>query len=269
MGDRTQGKVRLQTGHYNVIVFNRTFDDFNGVAFRGTDGFKTLEAYTMEVETRVNTRTNETTNVIVNSPEKLAVATLEDFEVTEDMLGNYSTETYMRTSRSCTQEGCALHFVPKEITRTMQVVVNVKGLHNVKRATCTLSGVPVSVFLADGRITENAATQEFTLGSPQFLPGSVSDGTLSGSLNVFGFDKSVAHELILTAYLVDGKTKVEQTLTNISITEKEGTLGVITLYIEANVSQTIPDVKPEGGSDSGFDADVGDWGEEEKSDIII
>lgn len=269
MGDRTKATARLREGHYSVIVFNRTFDDFKGIAFRGTNGYKTLEAYTVEVETRINTRTGETTRVIVNSPEKLAVATLEDFEVTEDMLGNYSPEPATRTPRSCTQEECSLHFVPKELTRTVQVEVNVKGLHNVKSANCALSGVPVSVFLADGRITENTATQEFPLASPVFKPGSGTEGTLGSTLNVFGFNKDLPHDLSLTANLVDGKTKVEQNLADISISEKEGISGIITLYIEANVSETIPDVKPEGGSDSGFDAEVGDWGEEENSNIII
>lgn len=269
MGDRTKGTVRLRAGHYSVIVFNRTFDDFKGIAFRRTEGYKTIEAYTVEVETRINTRTGETTDIIVNSPEKLAVATLEDFEVTEDMLGNYNADAATRANRSCTQEGCALHFAPKEITRTVRVEVNVKGLHNVKKADCTLSGVPVSVFLADGRITENTATQEFALASPVFVPGSGTEGTLSNTLNVFGFDKDYPHDLTLTAYLVDGKTTVEQNLVNVSVSEKEGIAGIITLHIEADVNETIPDVKPEGGSDSGFDANVSDWGEEENSNIII
>lgn len=269
MGDRTKGTVRLRAGRYDAIVFNRTFDDFSGVAFRGTDGYKTLEAYTVEVETRVDTRTGETTRVIVNSPEKLAAATLEDFEVTEDMLGNYDTNAASRGNAPHAPAKPGLRFEPRELTRTVRVEVNVKGLNNVRKADCTLDGVPVSIFLAGGRTTESAATQEFALSSPVFEPGSVTDGTLSGTLNVFGFDKDAPHRLTLTAYLVDGKTKVHQDLTDIHISEKQDSPGLVTIYIEADTSEAIPDVKPEGGSGSGFDAEVSDWGEEQNSDIIL
>lgn len=266
MGDRTKETARLREGHYSVIVFNRTFDDFKGIAFRGTDRYNTLEAYAIEVVTRKDTRTGETADVLVNSPEKLAVATLDDFEVTQDMLGNYSPAA---ATRSDAQQECSLHFTPRELTRTIQIQVDVKGLHNVKNATCTLSGVPLSIFLANGQATEHTAIQEFALGNPLFKPGSMTEGTLSTTLNTFGFDKNLPREMNLTANLVDGVTKVEQQLTGVQIFEREEASGIIFFYIEANVSQTIPDVKPEGGTDSGFDADVGDWGEEENSDIII
>ena len=48
-----------------------------------------LDVYKRQDEvTRVETRT------IISSPDELAVATLEGFIVTEDMLGNYSQTTY-------------------------------------------------------------------------------------------------------------------------------------------------------------------------------
>ena len=35
MGNRTHAITRLPKGHYNVILFNRSFSDFGGIAFRG------------------------------------------------------------------------------------------------------------------------------------------------------------------------------------------------------------------------------------------
>lgn len=43
------------------------------------------------------------------------------------------------------------------------------------------------------------------------------------------------------------------------VTEKDNGEGVITIYVEATTDK-IPDVKPEGGSNSGFDVDVDGWG---------
>ena len=266
LGDRTQGKVRLPKGHYSVIIFNRSFNDFSGLAFKGTDKYNTLEAYTVKVESRVVTKTNETRDVIVNSPEKLASDAIEEFEITEEMLGNYSNT---QLARGCTQDGCSLHFTPRELTQTVQVEVKVKGLHNVKQAHCTLSGVPTSVFLASGQTSEHTAIQEFALGNPVFDENSYTDGTITGTLNVFGFDSELPHDMDLKATLVDGKTVVEQTFKEVETSEKADETGIISLHISAETHETIPDVKPEDGAGSGFDAEVGEWGEEINSDIKI
>lgn len=50
--------------------------------FRGNDGYHTLEAYASRIESRVEELTD--------SPEILSADCIEGFEVTEDMLGNYS-----------------------------------------------------------------------------------------------------------------------------------------------------------------------------------
>ena len=266
LGDRTQGKVRLPKGHYSVVVFNRSFNDFSGLAFKGTDSYNTLEAYTVQVESRVVTKAGDTEDVIVNSPEKLAADAIEEFEVTEEMLGNYSKTPL---TRGCTQEGCSLHFKPMELTKTVKVKVNVKGLHNVKQAHCTLSGVPTSVFLASGRTGEQTVIQEFAMENPVFNQDSYTEGSITGTLNVFGFDKELPHDLNLKANLVDGKTTVEQAFKEVDASENEDETGVISLYINAQTKDPIPDVKPEDGADSGFDAEVGGWGEEINSDIKI
>ena len=103
MGERTGETVRLPMGTYDAIIFNRSFNDFSNIAFRG-DSYETLEAYARKVETRVDEVTRVETRTIISSPDELAVATLEGFIVTEDMLGNYSQTTYGRTAASRTAE---------------------------------------------------------------------------------------------------------------------------------------------------------------------
>lgn len=55
------------------------------------------------------------------------------------------------------------------------------------------------------------------------------------------------------------KTVFEGDYDNVRVTEKDNGEGVITIYVEATTDK-IPDVKPEGGSNSGFDVDVDGWG---------
>lgn len=268
MGNYSQEAVRLPEGVYDVIVFNRSFTDFSNIAFRGNDGYETLEAYNKKIETRTDGETD--TRTITGSPEKLASATMEDFTVTEDMLGNYSQTTSGKSAYSVESgdDRCTLHLVPEKRTSEVIAVIRVEGLNNVRSAICRLDGISESIFLATGKASGQSVAQEFPLSHPVFDEGSPFNGTLTGTFNVFGIDFTQSHRLHLEAQLVDGKTVFEGDYDNVRVTEKDNGEGVITIYVEATTDK-IPDVKPEGGSNSGFDVDVDGWGDEVDTDIPI
>ena len=265
MGERGHTTVRLAPGRYDALVFNRSFDDFGVVAFRGRESLETLEAYALKMEARTETRAE--TRVIVSSPEKLAVGTALNFEVTEDMLGNYAPATSRTTA--CPAEKCQLTLTPLPLTRVVKVELNIKGLNNVREARCTLQGIPLSRYLYGGRTGSETGGQKFTVTNPTFTPGSQTEGMLTGTINTFGLEEDVPHEVQLEALLIDGKTVVTQTLTDVTIREDTDNSGSVVLYLEANTPEPLPDVKPEGGSDSGFDAEVDGWGDEVNTDIPI
>ena len=147
--------------------------------------------------------------------------------------------------------------------------MNINGVSNIRSAKCVISGVPSSLFLHDGSPGDAGHSQEFTLGDPVLHAGSFTDGYQETTVNVFGFDKNVPHKIRITALLVDGKTVVEQTVTGLEITEREDADGTLQLYIDGQAPETIPDVKPEGSMDSGFGAEVDEWGEEKNEDILL
>ena len=268
MGNYSQESVRLPEGVYNVILFNRSFTDFSNIGFRGNGGYETLEAYNKRMETR--TDGNGETRTVTGSPEKLASAAVEGFTVTEDMLGNYSQTTYGKSTFSATEgDGrCTLHLVPEKRTSEVIAVIRVEGLNNIRSATCRLDGISESVFLATGRVSGQTVSQEFPLSHPVYDEGSPFNGTLTGTFNVFGIDISDTHRLHLEAKLVDGKTVFTGDYDNVKVTEKDNGEGIITIYVEATTDK-IPDVEPEGGGNSGFDVDVGGWGDEVNTDVPI
>lgn len=268
MGDYSREAVRLPVGTYNVILFNRSFTDFSNTAFRGRDKYETLEAYSKQIATRVDGGAD--TRTIIASPEKLASTSVEGFVVTEDMLGNYSQTTFGRSGYSATSADgrCTLHFVPEKRTHEVVAVIRVEGLNNIRSATCRLDGIAESVFLATGKTSGVRVEQEFLPSNPLFDEGSLFNGTLTGRFNVFDIDFSSNHSLHFDAKLVDGKSNFEGNYNNVEVTKKDNGEGIITIYVEARTDK-IPDVKPEGGSDSGFDVDVGGWGDEENTDVPI
>lgn len=250
MGDRKGTTVRLAEGLYDVILFNRSFDDFGSITFRGENSYRTLEAYGTTEE----------------SPEDLAADRMERFEVTSGMLGNYAPTPKSR-SLVAEDDSCHLFFTPAKLTQNITALIRIKGMNNIRTATCTLSGVSESVFLASSLPSEKTLPQEFTLRNPIYQPGSLTEGSMSANFNVFGFDKAIQHDLHLEALLVDGKTRFEETFDNVKISRTDEIDGTFNIIIDLSCTKTVPNVKVEGGS--GVDADVDNWGDEEDNDINI
>lgn len=261
MGERERTTVRLPRGKYDAILFNRSFDDFRNLLFRGGESIETLEAYAKQTEVRTGTR------IITAAPDKLASAMIQDFEVTENMLGNYAPAV-SRTA-TCPEGACRIKFTPKLLTRKVQVKLHIQGINNLRQATCRLNGVPISIFLHDGSPGHELGIQEFTAKDVTLDEGSRKDGTLTGMLNLFGFDPEMATHVTLQALLVDDKTIVEQQIGNVKVQESTDGSGIITLYLEAAGTEPLPDVKPSGSTDSGFNADVDEWGDETVTEMPI
>lgn len=268
LGNYSQETVRLQQGVYNIIVFNRSFTDFSNIAFRGGDKYETLEAYNKKTETRIAGKKDVRT--VIAPPEKLAAATVADFAVTQDMLGNYTRTTTGKAAYPATanDESHALHLIPQKRTSEVVTLIRVEGLNNIRSAVCRLDGISESVFLATGEVSAQGISQEFALTNPVFDENSSRNGTLTGTFNVFGINFSQNHQLHLEAQLVDGETVFTGDYDNVQVTEKDNGEGVVTIYVEA-ATDKIPDVEPDSKSGSGFDVDVDGWGDEVNTDVPL
>ena len=194
----------------------------------------------------------------------LAADCVEGFEVTSDMLGNYGGSPTRSTDNP---SACRLCFTPRKLTTEITATIHIKGMNNIRSATCTLGGVSESVFLATGRASERTMTQQFGLDKKDYLPGSQTEGTMSATFSVFGFDEGIPHEVHFKAQLVDGKTEFVEELDDIKVNVSEDSEGTVRITIDVTCGETIPTVKPEGSSD--MDAEVDGWDEEENKDIDI
>lgn len=267
MGDRSRKAVRLKEGRYHIVLFNRSFDDFGNIAFRGLEAHHTLEAYARNAQaykSADNGNSADNGKVATDSPDELAADCVEDFEVTSDMLGNYGGSP---TRSAESPSPCQLCFTPRKLTKEITATFHIKGMNNIRSATCTLGGVPESVFLATGKASERTMTQQFGLDKKNYRPGSQTEGTMSATFSVFGFDESILHEVRFEAQLVDGKTKFVEDLDDIKVNVSEDDAGVVTITIDVTCDETVPTVMPEGSS--GMEADVDGWGEEDNNDIDI
>lgn len=269
MGSRENEDVRLPQGCYHAVIFNRSMNSFSNIIFSGSETYETLKACARQVETRTDPETRVTTRVIVSTPEELAGDVAEFRDVTEAMLGNYNMPESgnTRAAEDKNPESYIVRLTPQKLTQRVRVRATVPGINNIRSAMGLLNGVSEGVFLSTRLLTTGTVTQQFDMPDIKYDEGSPFNGILTGEFNVFGFDRTTPRKLVLKTLLVDGKTIVEQTfnVTSRDIVEEDGTL---TIYIEI-VSEKLPDVKPEGNPDSGFDTDVDEWGDPIEEEIPL
>ena len=289
MGTREHTTVRLPEGRYHALIFNRSCHDFGGISFDGGT-FQEYKAHAKQVETRTDPDTRAVTRVIIGTPERLAGDGVQGFEVSEAMLGNYSTEAYQNTLRNRNAgsadtksadgssdgsdtraseeqnpESYIIRFAPRKLTQDIFVQVRVPGINNIRSVVGLLDNVSEFVYVGKGEPSQERVMQQFTLPDIEYDDDSPFNGTLSGRINVFGFDTNLPHILTLKMLLVDSKTVVEQRF-DVEAHTLEEEDGRTVIYIEVT-SEKLPDVKPEGDPDSGFDANVDDWGDPEHVEL--
>lgn len=277
MGTREQESVRLPQGTYHAVIFNRSPDGFASIRFTG-ETFESYTASARQVETRTDPDTRAVTRVLLTTPEELAADVVTGFTVTEGMLGNYSGTSPMNRDRvagntatraeESDPERYTLRFMPRKLTHKVMVEIHIEGINNLRSTVATIDGVSESVLLCTGQPSPPDAVQQFDLPDITYDKGSPFNGILSGEFNVFGINTAGEHTLKLRMLLVDNKTVVERTLPAKAEQRDDGG-GEIRILIHVSEPEPLPTVKPEGDPDSGFDADVEEWGDPQESELPI
>lgn len=261
--------VNLEEGYYHTLVFNQSVTEFGSFEFRGMNRWEDAEVLAVNVSSRwYESRSGE--ERVVTEPEWLGIDSDGTVEVTPQMAEISSV--HMGSNPKEDVEYVIATHVPHNIIYTMHVVVHIPdGVYNLRSARSALSGLSEGVMFSTLRRSNRVATQlleDWTLTVDKENPVK---GTLTTSFHCFGLPD--AHQglpeenrFLLSMLLVDGKTQIDVPVeVGHLIEESDG--GVLTLYLELTLPDGLPDVQPEGGSSSGFDATVEDWGDEIEHEI--
>lgn len=260
--------VRLRPGTYRIVGFNYSFDEFDGIRFRGIDRFETIEAYAAPLSDRTTRAGTRVTNIVAH-PDILATDYREEFQVTQEMV-----EQTNITHGSVSQ----IKLTPLRVVAPGYVKIHLKGLNYIRSARGVITGLSQSVFLAARKPSPVPCTLAFAFANPTYYPGSKINGLVEGAFTTFGLlpqEAPAAHyELLFSSVLTDKeRTPFEQTfdVTGAIRQEIDVNLNILLrLNVDLGVSNTpddntptieVPEVEPEAGG--AFDVEVGDWGEEE------
>ncbi len=268
----THAYVNLPVGYYHSITFNQSEEEYGSVGFRGMDRYETAEVHTNATKsTWYKTKAEE--EKLAAEPEWIGADRHEGAEVTQEMVDVTGENLIaMKQQRALMQDFVIATHTPQNIIYTITVKVHLKGFHNLRSARASMTGLAEGYMFAKGEYTANQVTQLLETWSSKVDENDPTKGYITTISTCFGLPKghgATADENLFTlsVLLVDNKTVKEFPFKVGDLIEHDG--ENLSLNLELSVDETLPDVQPVGGSSSGFDAKVEDWGDEENFEVEI
>lgn len=266
----TRAHVQVPSGYYNVMVFNRTVDEFGTMSFAGIDTLASARALLDEKLFSWIGRV-DTVGRTVYEPEEIVVGRSDHFKVRSFA----EREAVLRGSGRESDPTAIVDSVmvaPKRVRYTGTVSVRIQGIQNLRSVRGYLTGMGGSAYLSTRRAGNVLGTHVLESWKVERDEADYTKGWLRGEFYCFGLPEQYVgdrreqnNRLFLQFRLVDNKTVIQDIRgvgTLIDQNDRELTDNIV-----ISEAITLPDVKPEGGTESGFDVNITDW--EDPIDIPI
>lgn len=252
----THADFSLEPGRYRILVFNQSTTEFGTLDFLGMDSYETARAVVQHTTSRWYSRGDD--ELIGVEPEWLASDKLDEFDVSDD----FSEVT----------------LTPKNVLSQIQVSVKVPGIKNLRYVRGSLTGISEGFLLGQGKPLLSKVTYLLESWTKSVDENEATLGTLKASVKCFGLPETASpdaenNQLSLSALLIDNKTQVDHQFAvgdKFKKDENSSELGyTVSLHVDVQMPQPLPEVKPSDGSSGGFDVTVKDWGKPEDIDMEL
>ena len=252
----THADFSLEPGKYRILVFNQSTTEFGTLDFLGMDSYETARAVVQHTTSRWYSRGDD--EQIGVEPEWLASDKLDEFEVS----GDFSEVT----------------LTPKNVLSQIHVSVKVPGIKNLRYVRGSLTGISEGFLLGQGKPLLSKVTYLLESWTKSVDENEATLGTLKASVKCFGLPETVSpdaenNQLSLSALLIDNKTQVDHQFAvgdKFKKDENSSELGyTVSLHVDVQMPQPLPEVKPSEGSSGGFDVTIQDWDKPEDIDIEL
>lgn len=278
LDDPKGGTVELPIGHYSVLIFNNSIDEFSdNVGFRGTDQYDTFEYYAQPASTLARNRAGLENPV--KEPDLLAAWRRFEYEVTPQMVreSRSLTSPMSDAERKKAREDLRklLGLQPERLTYTVHTSARLLYLKSLARpAEAVLVGMAHSVKLASKEVSLTPSSFAFEMNNRKFDSSTSKHGRIEAYFRSLGMLASAGavYELRLRFTLTQA---YEGSATYPPSTQEPFGFDVTSLlrsqpaphadycvHLDAGIE--LPDLV--SGS---FDADVDDWGDEDNTEIPI
>lgn len=255
--------VNVPPDDYCVLVYNQSATEFGSLTFEGMGsiGSATVRAATMGSRWY---RTRGDDARLVHQPEWFATDVQQDVVAPMSAIDKYT--------RAGTRSVIATLF-PQCVVYTIHVRIHINNIYNLRSARASLDGLADGYLLGLSSPTSDLATELLEEWTVERDADNPANGTIVASITSFGLPaghmgKADENHLRLSLLLVDNKTQLDHDFNVGSEFVRDSDVS-LSLTINEHIDTPLPDVKPDGGSQGGFNASVDDWGDEENIDIGV
>lgn len=264
--------VKVPSGYYTVQVFNRTVDEFGSMYFKDMDTLGTAKAI---LDDKLFSWLGRADSIgrTVYEPEEIVVGRRDHFQVRAQS----EREIWQREHGLPVDPKAIVDSVivtPQRVRYTGTVSVRINGIQNIRSVRSYLTGMAGSAYLATRTGGEALATHVLESWSISRESTDYTKGYVVSNFYCFGlpeqylgdpYDKN--NKLFLQFRLVDNQTVIQEIRYVGAIVHQNDDERTVTIVIDSPI--TLPDVKPEGGSESGFDVNIEDWTDPEDVQVPI
>ncbi len=294
--------VQLREGEYNVIVMNQSPGEFGSFRFHDIHCYEDFYVRTADLASKWYTTKADEEEKVGWNPERLAFDIAENFVVEA-----LSPELRNRASALSGEdlETPVLRLTPESVIGTFKLIVHIDRVYNLRAVRAAVVGLAEGHIPSEERTGPNKVTHLLDEGWK--LTRWETDpvmGTVTNEFTTFGLphklEDFISKDIVLklSFLLVDNQTtqnfnfhigkRIKKEIN--PDTGEDVFIAEIGLYNEndptggleggggegetsdlydANEPPALKDVKPEGGSDGGFDVEVKDWGEEVEVEVPL
>jgi len=258
--------VKVPSGNYTVMIFNRTVDEFGTMTFAGLNQMGTASCI---LESKLFSWLGRGTEIgrTVYEPEEIVVGRTDNFQVR--LIEDY----YMIPGADTLAYVDSVMVRSLRMVKTGKISVRVNGIHNIRSVRSYLTGMAGGGLLATRSASDTIATHVLESWTVRRDESDYTKGYITTNFQCMGLppqykvdQQAENNRLYMEILLVDNKTRLTFNFNVGKLIEDNDDDLTVNLVIEDD-PLTLPDVEPEGGSSSGFDVTLDEWGEPQ--DIVI
>lgn len=281
--------LNLEAGTYHAFAFNQSDSEYSTIEFHNLDDYSKAEARVIQVKSSWFSTKGPDTKVGA-TPEWLAIDSIRDIEVTDEMVAKAEEEFLSalpeangqnqkrEVTRSQNEVG---PIVPKSIIKNVDIYVHLENLPFLRSALGAIGGMAEGCYISSCQTTERSVTHTLESWSIDFDKTenggvNIMKGALKASLSTFGVPAGHAgtpedNTLFIKLLLVDLETIVQYEfhigdlladLNSYDGTKVDENGRPIWPEIHVYWPEPLPEVEPVGGGSGGFNVGVDDWGDE-------
>ncbi len=268
--------MNLPAGVYTFLVYNQSEWEFASLNFRGMNRFQTAEVYLNTGESNWYRKPAATeAERIGMEPEWFATDNVEGIELTHEITDDTEYIFTQASPNEPPQGAVVVPLEPANVIYTLTVRVHLHNVYNLRSARASMSGLAEGYRFATNSPSAKKVTQLIENWQVHIDKDDATKGYIEGKVRTFGLPHghsaaSYENEFTISLLLVDNKTVVKVPFeVGDKIVKSTWDSEDLTLNLELEYGEPLPDVQPEGGEPGGFEAEVDDWGPEEDYEVEI